>query len=403
VPLLGRLGDIFGRRRLLFVALGAFALGSVICALADSMGGLIAGRIVQGLGAAVGPLALGIARSTLPPERLTRALGILVGAAGAGAAIGYLVSGVLVDQISVAAIFWFLFAVALVLMAAAAFLVPAVPTGVRVPVDLAGAALVGSGLAALLLTISKGNDWGWSSARVLGLLCISALLLIAFVLVENRVRPPLIELGFVAARPFADANVCAFAVGYAFAIVVIAVPQLAALPEVTGYGLGYSTTATGLLLLPMATFSIASAWIAGRIVDSTGPRVLMATGAAAALAGYVSLGAAHGTAAQIAAATAALGVAVGLTITGIASVVVRRAAIDKTSVAAAVNGIIRTTGTAVGAAATAAIITGAGTAGPFPVEDAYTRSFVMGAIVSGIALLGAALLPGRPARAPAGS
>jgi MFS family permease len=399
VPLFGRLGDIFGRRRLMLVALGAFAVGSLICAWADSIGVLIAGRIVQGVGAAVGPLAVGIARDALPREQLTAAIGILVGASGAGAAIGYVMSGLLVDHISVDAIFWFLLGLSIVLLAAATVLIPTALTGAHVPVDFAGAALIASGLAALLLAISKGNDWGWTSGRELGLFAGSAALLAAFVVVERSVRHPLVDLAFVGTPPFANAIVCAFSVGYAFAVAVIVVPPLAALPTVTGYGLGYSTTSTGLLLVPMAVTSIAAAWVAGRHVDDVGPRALMAAGSAAAVAGYVSLTIEHGTATAIAAATGVLGVAVGLTVTGILSLVARSPTLDKTSVAIAVNAVTRTTGSAVGAAAAAAILTSAIAIGPVPAESGFTGCFLMGAIASGAALLAAVLLPGR---APAG-
>lgn len=395
VPLFGRLGDLFGRRRLLLAGLGAFMLGSLICALADSIGVLIAGRIVQGGGAAVGPLALGIARDTLPREHLTRGIGILVGAAGAGAAIGYLVSGVLVDEVSVESIFWVLFAVAIVLVAAVVAIVPAPPPRSRAPVDFGGAVLVASGLASLLLAISKGNDWGWDSGRIVVLFAGAAALLVAFMVVENRVRAPLIEPAFIATRPFIQAHVCALAVGVAFAAVVIVVPQIAALPEVTGYGLGYSVTSTGLLLVPMAIGSIVAAWIAGRVVDVAGPRTLMAIGSAAALAAYLLLIAAHDSAAPIATGAAGVGLALGFTVTAIISVVARAAPLDKTSAAVAVHSVLRTSGIAVGTAATAAIITGAGLVGPLPAESGYTDAFVMGAIASGCALLASALLPGR--------
>jgi MFS family permease len=400
VPLLGRLGDIFGRRRLLLVGLGAFTVGSLICALAGSIGVLIAGRIVQGIGAAVGPLALGIARDSLPRERIGPAIGILVGAAGAGAAIGFLLSGVLVDLFSAAAIFWFLFGVALVLLVAAVALVPDTRAGPRIPVDAGGAALLALGLAALLLAISKGNDWGWDSGRVLGLFAGSAALLAAFAAVELHRSWPLVDLAFVARHPFANAITCAFAVGAAFAVVTIVVPQLAALPTVTGYGLGYSTTETGLLLLPMAVASMVAAWVAGRFVDAVGSRRLMAAGSAVALAAYGSLILAHGSAAEIAVATGAIGVAVGLTITGIASVVVHAAPMDKTSIAVAMNAIVRTTGIAVGTAATAAIITAAVLVGPVPLpsESGFTRAFGLGAVASACALFASVLLPGRPGR-----
>jgi MFS family permease len=398
IPLFGRLGDIFGRRRLLLAAFAAFFAGSLICALADSIGMLIAGRIVQGAGAAVVPLAVGIARDALPPERLTRAFGIFIGAAGAGSAIGYVMSGVLVDHVSLDAIFWFLFALSIVLLAAAFVLVPSAPARARVPVDVAGAALIASGLAALLLGISKGNEFGWTSGRTLGLMAGAAALLVAFVIVERSRTHPLIDLALVSSPPFANAMVCAFAVGYAFAVFAIAVPQLAALPAATGHGLGYTTTETGLLLVPIALGIMASAWVAGRHVDEVGPRALMGAGCTVAVAGYAALVVAHGSGAAIAAATGALGIAVGLTLTGILSLVGRAAALDKTSVATAVNAVTRTTGLAVGATASAAILTGAVSAAGVPAESGFSDCFLMGALASGFALLASVLLPGRAER-----
>jgi MFS family permease len=395
VPLFGRLGDLFGHRRLLLVAIGAFAGGSLLCAVSDSVGLVIAGRVVQGIGAAVGPLGLGIVRDALPPERLPRGIGVLVGTSGAGAAIGYLLSGVLVDHVSVVSLFWFLFGVAMVLLVATAVVVPASPVRARGSVDVAGAGLIVAGLAGLLVAISKGNDWGWDSGRVLGLFAAAVVLLAAFVLVEGRVREPLLDLAFMFRRPFAGANTCAFAVGYALAVAVIVVPQLAALPTATGYGLGYSTTSIGFLLMPMAVLSVAAAWVAGRFLDAVGPRGVLAAGALAALAAYLILIWEHGGATGIAIGLGALGVALGLAITGILATVVRAAPDAKTSAAASVQAVLRTTGSAVGAAAVAAIITGAGRIGPVPVEAGFTRALVMGAIVSACAVLVSALMPGR--------
>lgn len=179
---------------------------------------------------------------------------------------------------------------------------------------------------------------------------------------------------------------------------MVAIGFLLASVAVTGYGFGYSTTSTGLLLVPVSIGSIVAAWVAGRYVDDVGPRALMAAGSVAATAGYRSLGVAHGTAAAIATGTGVLGIGIGLTVTGILCLVGRGATLDKTSVATAVNAVTRTTGSTVGSAAAAAIITGAVTIGPVPAESGFTDCFTMGVIASGCALLASVLLPGRVAR-----
>jgi len=283
-------------------------------------------------------------------------------------------------------------------MVGALSFVPESPGRSHVRIDVLGAVLLGSGLTALLLAISKGNSWHWTSASVVGLFVASAVLLAAFALTESRVAQPLVDLALVATRPFANANVCVFAAGYSFFVVLIVVPQLAAMPEPSGYGFGYSTTRTGLLLVPMAVLAMAASWVAGRWVDRIGPRALMAAGCAVGLVGYVFAAVAHESGLQVALFTALIGVTFGLTLTAIAAVVVRGATTDKTSIAAGVNGVVRTTATAIAAAAAAAIITGAGLEGPFPAEAGFVHAFVMGAVACGAGVVLSVLLPAGAAR-----
>ena len=399
IPLFGRLGDVYGKRRLLVVSLTAFATGSLICAVAESIELAVAGRLVQGLGAAVGPLTYGLARDTLSPSRLPRAIGGIVGAASAGGAIGFLLSGLIVDHASPAAIFWLLFALAGILAIGLVSLVPESPVRARPSIDLTGAALLGSGLAALMLAISKGDVWGWSSARTVGLFAAAFVALTLFVVAERIAPDPLVDLRLVVGRPFADANLCAFAFGYSFFIAVFVVPQIAGAPSGTGYGLGLSTTAVGYILIPTGVTSLIAGWAGGRIADRAGPRALVAAGSAFGAAAYVWLVLAHGSAAALAIGSGILGLSWGLILTGIYAVVVRASSADSTAVAVAVNVLSRNTAVSVGAQVTFAVIVGAGSAGDLPVESGYTRALIMGAAGAGVALLSSTLLPGRAATA----
>jgi MFS family permease len=395
VPLIGRLGDLFGKRLMLLASLGAFAIGSLICALTGSIALAIAGRAIQGLGAAVAPLAYGLVRDTFAPELLPRAVGIVVAASNVGGAIGFLLSGLLVDHLSPEAVFWFLFAVAIVLMAAVAGLVQESPVRAPARLDIGGAAFLALGLVALLLAISKGSSWGWSSARVGGLFAAAVLLLGLFVLVEHRVRQPLVDLALFVTRPFVNANLCAFAFGFAFFLAVFVVPQIAAAPKESGYGLALSTTGVGVLLIPTGLAGFVSSWVGGRLVDRVGPRTLVAGGSIVGIAAYVLLALVHDGAVALSAGSALLGLAWGFILTGYYPVVIRGASLDKTGVAVAVNVVVRNTAVSVGVQAAFAIIVGAGTAGAFQAESGYTRAFVLGAAGAGLALLTAALMPGR--------
>jgi predicted MFS family arabinose efflux permease/tetratricopeptide (TPR) repeat protein len=395
IPVVGRLGDMLGKRRMLLISLAAFAIGSLVCALAESSGLAIAGRVIQGLGAAVTPLTYGLARDTVAPERLPHAIGAVVGGASAGAAIGFLLSGLLVDTFGAAAVFWFLLGFAILIAIAVRVLVRESAVRADVRLDPGGAALLGLGLLALLLAISRGSTWGWTSGRTLLTFLAALSLLAAFALVEDRVRQPLVNLGLVVTRPFASANLCAFAFGYSFFIAVFVIPQIAAAPASTGYGLGLSTTGIGLILLPTGVASLAGGLAGGRVLERLGPRALVAGGAALGIAGYTFLALTHPSPATLAIGSAAVGFAWGVILTGIASVVVRSAAPDSTSVAVAVNAVTRNTAVAIGAQVAFAIIAGADAARTFPVESAYTWVFAMGGLGAVLLLLTSALMPDR--------
>jgi MFS family permease len=395
VPLLGRLSDLIGKRRVLLVALMAFATGSLFCAFTSSIGVAIAGRAIQGAGAAVAPLGLGIARDTLPRDRLARAIGVLVGGATFGGAIGFLLSGILVDHFSPAAIFWFLFAFAVLLLVATGTCVPESPQRAGGYVDVAGALLVSAGLVALLLAISQGNSWGWFSGRIIGLFIAAAITLTVFAVVERRLSQPLVDLALVVRRPFGNANLCAFLFGFAFFLAVYVIPQIAARPQANGYGLGLSTTKIGLLLTPSCVVAFAAGWVGGRLVTRVGPRALVAVGSGVGVAAYLWLALAHGSVASLVAGSAGTGISWGLVLTGVYAVVMRRVTPDTSGVAAGVIVTMRITGTAVGVQVVFAVIAGAGLVGSFPAEAGVTRAFVIGALGAAATLAAAAFLPGR--------
>jgi MFS family permease len=395
VPTFGRLGDLIGKKRMILVSLGLFTIGSLVCALARSIGPAIAGRALQGLGAAVVPLTLGLARDTVAPDDLPRTVGVVIGAANVGGGLGFLASGLLVDGFSPAAIFWFLFAAGALLALGVALLAPESPVRARVSLDFPGTALLGLGLVSLLLGLSRGPAWGWSSVRVIALFAVAAVALAVFVATERGRRDPLVDLGLVTVRPFANTNLCAFAFGFAFFVAVYAIPLIAASPEATGYGLGLSVTEVGLLLVPTSVAGLLGGWSGGRMLGRLGPRAQVSLGALVGVAGYLSLALGHDTAFALACGSAVIGLAWGLILTGIYPVVLRSAGTDKTSIAAAVVLVCRNIGVSVGVTVAAAIIAGAGLVGPFRDDVGYARAFLFGAIGAGVMLLLAAWLPRR--------
>lgn len=401
VPLFGRLADLYGKRRLLLVALGAFFVGSLICALTHSIELAIAGRVVQGLGTAVGPLTFGLARDLLPADLLPRAVGGIIGAASIGAAIGLVFSGVLADAFSPAAIFWFLAAFSGGLAVAVVTAVPETTVRARAHLDLAGCPLLVGALFTLMLAVSQGNKWGWSSPEIIALFASSAALFVAFALVERREPQPLVDLALVVARPFANANLCAFTMGYSFYLATFVIPLLAGAPEASGYGQDLSTTEIGFVLMPTAVASLVAGWIGGKVLDRVGSRVLVATGAAIGIVAYLSLARAHGSWLELTIPAGVLGISIGLGLTAVYPTVMRSSDVEKTGVAISITANMRNTAVAVGTQVSYAILLGAGFVGPFLAEEGFTRAFLMGAAVAALALLAAAFMPGRtPVAAP---
>ena len=395
VPLCGRLGDLFGKRRMVLFSLMALTAGSLVCAVTHSIALAIIGRGIQGLGAAIAPLILGLARDSVPAHYLPRMIGAVIGAANLGGGIGFLLSGVLVDAFSTAAIFWFLTIVGAILFLAVLALVRESPVRAGVRPDPIGATLLGLGLVSLLLAISKGPAWGWSSGAVASLFVVAAVGLSAFAFFERRIREPLVDLRLVTMRPFANTNFCAFAFGFSFFIATFLLPQIAAAPEQSGYGLEFSTTQIGLLLVPWSVAGMLTSWLGGRVVERVGPRALVSLGSLLGIAGYISLTAAHASTAALALGSTTIGLGVGLILTGIYAVVLPNASIDKTGVAAAVTVTFRNTAVTLGVTLAVVVVSSAGLSGHFVDDSGFTIAFVMAAAGAGVALLAALALPGR--------
>jgi MFS family permease len=235
---------------------------------------------------------------------------------------------------------------------------------------------------------------------VIALFAAAALVLGLFTVVERRVKEPMVDLRLVVARPFRNANVCAFVFGYGFFIAVFAIPQLAAAPEASGYGLSFSTTEIGLVLAPVSIAGLVGSWLGGRVVDRVGPRALAAAGSVVGVLGYVFLASAHAAASELALGGAAIGLGSGFLLTAVYPVVLRGASADKTGIAVAVMVVFRNTAVSVGVTVAFVIIAAAGLKDGFAAEAGYTRTFTMAAASAGLALLASALLPGRSRAAP---
>jgi EmrB/QacA subfamily drug resistance transporter len=398
-PILGRLGDIFGKERMLFAVLLLFALGSLIAALSSSLGLLVAGRAVQGAGGAVFPLAFGIIRDEFPRDRVATGIGLISATFGIGGSAGLVLSGVIVDHLSYRWIFWFGLVVVSIATVATHLFVPESPLKSPARIDFAGAALLSAGLTCMLLAVSEGNRWGWGSAQIIGLFIAAAVLLVVWVRYEQRAPEPLVDIDLLRLRGVWTTNLTAFLIGYGMFGSFILIPQFVQTPEAAGYGFGVDVTGAGLFMLPSAAIMLVAGPLAGSLAGRVGSKVPLLIGTAAAGASFALLAVAHDEVWQIIGAVFLLGFGIGMSFASMANLIVEAVPQHQTGEATGMNTIMRTIGGAFGAQIAAAIVTGHLEPGTrYAAESGFTAAFAMGAIALVVALGAAALIPGRRAR-----
>jgi EmrB/QacA subfamily drug resistance transporter len=270
----GRLGDIFGRRRMFLFGVIVFALSSAAIGLSPSEGALVAGRAIQGIGAAfMMPGTLSIISNEFPPAERGKAIGTWAGVSALALAIGPVVGGALTESVSWRAIFFLNLPVAAGAIAVTLFAAhESRDETVERRVDLPGIAILSAGLTALVLSLVEGNSWGWGSPRIVALLAIAVVALPAFALVERKVRVPMVDFSFFRSATFLGANLVAFIVTFA----MLAMFFFTAL-YMQNF-LGYSPLEAGVRFLPATGLIIVTAPVAGRLSDKIGPRPLMTIG-----------------------------------------------------------------------------------------------------------------------------
>jgi EmrB/QacA subfamily drug resistance transporter len=401
-PIVGKLGDLYGKGRVLTLVMTLFAFGGLINALAESIGVLIAGRVLQGVAGGVFPLAFGVIRDTFPRERVPGGLAIMSAVFGIGGGIGLPLSGLIVDNLDLSWLFW-ISLLAFPAALAAHRLIPPSPAVARPRIDWPGAAVLSLGLGAILLGVSQANTWGWGSGRNVGTIFGGLALLALFVRVELRVPEPLLDLGVLRRRAVAATNLATFIIGFAMFGAFLLVPQFAQAPTQAGYGFDATVTQAGLLVMPTAIAQLVAGGAAGRFGPSLGWRLVLASGAALATASFLVLVAAHQHAWEIVVANVLLGVGIAFAFAATANLIVNAVPQSQVGVATGINTVMRTIGGAFGSAVATAILTGhliEGTS--IPTERAYTTAFVVSS-VAGMLAVGAALLVPRPLDAPARS
>jgi EmrB/QacA subfamily drug resistance transporter len=384
-PIIGRLGDMYGKERLLMIVLLMLAFGTLISAIASSLPLMILGRVIQGAGGGIFPLAFSIIRDELPNDRVPGAIGLVSSLLGIGGGAGVVFAGVVTDNLSYHWLFWF----PLVAILATAYLtwryIPESPVKTPAHINYRAAALMTAGISGVLLAITQTSTWGWGSPKTLGLLAVGALLIVAWVRAELRSREPLVDMRMMAIRGVWTTNAVAFLIGVGMYSSFILLPELVQEPVSSGYGFGASVTAAGLFLLPSTIAIVVLGQMAGFLERRIGSRGSLIGGAGFALASYALIVVDRSSELEIYVAAGLLGVGIGLSFSAMANLIVQNVRQDQTGVATGMNAVTRTLGGAFGGQVAATLLAANLGAGGIPTSNGFTLAFLM----CTIALVGA--------------
>jgi len=395
-PVLGRLGDMYGKRRMLLVALGLVTAGSALGAAAPGVEALLVARVLQGASLGVVPLGISIMRDVLPTERVGSGIALMSSSLGIGGAVGLPLTGAVAQQAS-----WrWLFAGAAVLGAVQFLVVRRVvaesPSRAGGRFDLPGALGLGAALVCLLLAISKGSDWGWSSPVVLGLLVASAVLFVAWGRLELRVASPLVDLRTSARPAVLWTNVGSILIGFAMFAQFLLTTQVLQAPLESGYGFGLPLVAAGLALLPiggaMAVFSPVSARLSARF----GPRPTLVAGTVVLVVGNLYMAVLPESLVLVMGAATVTAIGAALAYSALPLLIMDAVPATETAAANSLNALMRMLGTSSCSAVVAAVASGltitvSGVV--LPAASAYAVVFLAAAAAAAVAAVISALTP----------
>ncbi|SOC49294.1 Major Facilitator Superfamily protein [Blastococcus aggregatus] len=394
-PVLGRLGDLKGERPVIIGILVTVAVGTVLAIATESLPLLLLARVLQGASYGLFPLSISVLRRELPERRLGMGMSVVSSTLGVGGVAGLVATGLLAgDDADYRRPFWIGLGITVVALVLAVRLLPRRPVTASGGVDWWGAAVLGAGLSLLLLFVSQGNAWGWSSAPTLGCLAGAVVVLSGWTVLQRRLAAPLVRPAMLADRRTIVPNVVGLLTGVAMFASFLAVLQYVQSPTgITGYGFDATVLeATVVYLLPGGVVGILLAPFAGSVVTRFGGLPTLLVGWTFGLAGFVLLTWFRSEPWAVIAAGLLTQVAVTVAYAALPSLVVQAVHEDETGVANAINSIARSVGQALGSAVAVTLIAAHLDPGTgLPRDVAFTLVGAVG-IGAAVAILVAALL-----------
>jgi MFS family permease len=396
VPVFGRLGDMYGKRLMLLVAMAALTIGSLLDAITSNLGVLILGRAIQGASIAAIPLGISLLSSLLPRERVPSAIALISAMLGVGGALGLPLAGLVAEHADFHVLFWISAVTGLATFVAMITIVPEAPNSSGGRIDIPGTVLITATLVALLLPLAQGEQWGWGSLRTVGLLVIAAVLVVVFVLVELRMRAPLVDIRASARRPIVLTNLSSMLFGFALFASFIGTAAYVEAPKSSGYGFDSSIVVGGLCLLPSGLLMLLLAPVAARLIHSWGAQRTLAFGALIVAAGWALRIFATASIWEIVIGSTVIGAGTGIGYAAMPTLINRNTPPSEISAANGLNSLARSFGSSLASAiggsvlaASTVVVAGA----VLPSLTAYRALFVACGVAAALAAVAALFIP----------
>ncbi|KHK98016.1 MFS transporter permease [Microbacterium mangrovi] len=395
-PISGRLGDMYGKRRILLALVGVMVAGSVIAALSSGLIGVIVGRALQGAIVGVVPLGISILRDVLHENRVDAAIALISATLGVGGAVGLPISAVVTQYADWHLLFWLAAGLGVVVFALVLWIVPVSVLRTAGRFDFLGAIGLTIGLLGIMLAISRGNEWGWAAPATLACGLGGILVLLLWGGYELRARDPLLDLRVAARRPVLLTNLASVAMGFSLFASNVLYPQVLELPVASGSGFGLSLLAASLVVMPSGLVMMLLSPVSGRIAHRIGPRVLLLLGALALVIAYAYTLLWHSDVWQLVVANILIGVGIGFGYASMPMLIMRSVPPTETGASNGLNALFRSLGTSTAAAVVAAVLatfaTGQGDA-QVPTPWAFQLSFILGGIAAVVAFVVGLFIP----------
>jgi EmrB/QacA subfamily drug resistance transporter len=403
-PIIGRMGDQYGKVKMMLVALTSFLLGSIGCLVSWNVASLIMFRGMQGVGAAVFPLAYAIIRDEFPEDKWSVTMGTVSATLGVGGGLGIVTAGLVVDNLNWRWLFVVSAIIGLVALVLVWQFIPESPIRTPSRPDISGAVLLSGGLIALLVALTEGPPMGWTSALVIGLFVSAALLLFAWGVVEAKIPQPMVDLRMLARRAVLFTNLTAMISGFSLYATWVLLPTFFQLPNglphefqhLAAYGFGTTVLVAGLWIIPCSSAMIVTGPVGGMLGRRIGARIPLAIGMMLFAIGAAGIALWHGTALAVSMSFVVCGCGIGFAFASMPRLIVGAVAPSETGVATGMNNVVRTVGGVIGAQVAAVLLAGNLHKGTqIPTEHGFVLAFWLSAATALVGVVTALLVSGR--------